>query len=68
MGWVGANGIAQQLLAARIVEMMNELWVALEALGGGDVFNAMILPETIGGAKRIDARLRRDARAGEYHD
>lgn len=68
MGWVGANVLAKELSAACVIEVMNKLRITLESLWRRDVLDAMFLPEAIAGAEGINARLRRDARAGKYYD
>lgn len=52
---IGSDLGAQELSAASIVEMVNELGVALEAFGGCDILHTMVLPESIASSEGINA-------------
>src|SRR5262249_39714596 len=46
----------------------NEGRIALKAFRRGNIFNAMIFPQTVLITKRANAGFRANARAGENHD
>src|SRR5205823_307448 len=64
--WIRRN--VDRLQATLRVETPDELWIAREPLGRGDVLEVMLLPQAAGVAERADAALGADPRAGENED
>jgi len=56
---------AKQFASAGVVEVEDKLRIAGEALGRGDIFDAIILPQPVGVAEGGDAALGAHAGAGE---
>ena len=56
---------AEEFAAAGVVEVEDKLRIASEALGRGDIFDAIILPQPVGVAEGGDAALGAHAGAGE---
>jgi hypothetical protein len=57
-----------QLLAARIVEFLNQKRIPAERLGSRDIFHPVPLPKSVGASERSKAALGRDAGPGEDED
>src|SRR3546814_545768 len=54
--------------AAGVIEAMDQIGVARKGLGRCDILDAMLLPQSAGVAKRVDAAFGRHARAGQDDD
>ena len=51
-----------------VVEIVYQCRIALEAFNGGDVFDAVIVPQAVGTAKGGQSGFRRNSRAGQNDD
>ena len=68
MGGIGLDARHLQMLSALVVKLVNQMRVAGESLGRGNILDAMFLPQAVGGAEGADARLGGNAGAGQHDD
>ena len=68
MGSVGLHPALPQIAPALVVEVVHQGRIAFEAFRGRHVLDRVFFPQAILRAESGNARLRRDASAGEYHD
>ncbi len=62
---VGLDLAGLQRATARVIKTLHQLGIAAIALRRCHILYAMLFPQAVGGAKRLDARLGRNARAGQ---
>ena len=65
---VGLHRRITQLLAAGVVKFVYQRGIFGETLRSGDLFDAMVVPQTVTGAEGLNARFGGNARAGEDDD
>ena len=54
--------------APHVVEAQDQLGIAFEGFGRGDILDPVLLPQSALGAEGVDPAFRADARAGENDD
>ena len=65
MSGVGLHGVAQQLPATQVIELVNQCRVGGKTFWRCDILNAVFFPQTIGSAEGFYPRLGGNARAGK---